>query len=81
MCLVAMFLITYLMTWTTDTPTHPGWYWFQPHNMKPRVIELIAEQEPQRLLIAESSTPVDTLEGTTYRWAGPIDSPEEPSNA
>ena len=67
------------MTWTTDTPTKPGWYWLQAHQMKPRVIELIAEQEPQRLLIADSSTPVDALEGGIYRWAGPLDAPEEPS--
>ena len=41
--------------------------------MKSRVIELIAEQEPQRLLIANSSIPVDALEGGIYRWAGPLD--------
>jgi hypothetical protein len=46
--------------------------------MKPRVIELIAEHEPERLLIAESSTPVEALEAGMYRWAGPIDTPQEP---
>ena len=66
------------MTWTTDAPTKPGWYWFQVRRMKPRVIEVIAEHEPERLLIAESSTPVDVLAGSIYRWAGPLDPPQEP---
>ena len=66
------------MVWTTDIPTTPGWYWFQVRAMKPRVIELIAEHEPARLLLAESATPVDALEGIIYRWAGPLDLPEEP---
>jgi hypothetical protein len=48
--------------------------------MKPRVIELIAEHEPERLLVAETCTPVEGLEGGMYRWAGPLDAPEEPSN-
>jgi hypothetical protein len=65
------------MIWTIKTPTKPGWYWFQPHNMKPRVIELIAEHEPPRLLIAESSTRVDDFESSMYRWAGPLELPEE----
>ena len=47
--------------------------------MKPRVVELIAEHEPKRLLVAESSTPLYALEGSIYRWAGPLDSPDEPS--
>ena len=66
------------MTWTTDAPTKPGWYWFQVRRMKPRVIEVIAEHEPERLLIAESSTPVDVLAGSIYWWAGPLDPPQEP---
>ena len=48
--------------------------------MKPRVIEVIAEHEPERLLIAESSTPLYALEGSIYQWAGPIGLPEETSN-
>ncbi len=42
------------------------------------MVEVIAEHEPDRLLIAESSTPLDALEGSIYRWAGPIDIPQEP---
>ena len=42
------------------------------------MVEVIAEHEPDRLLIAESSTPLDALEGRIYRWAGPIDIPQEP---
>ena len=45
--------------------------------MKSRVIELIAENEPRCIIIAESSTPVDALEGGMYQWAGPLDLPEE----
>jgi hypothetical protein len=66
------------MLWTTDTPTKSGWYWFQVRMMKPRIIEVIVEHEPERLLISESATPVDALQGAIYRWAGPLDLPQEP---
>ena len=65
------------MTWTTDTPTKPGWYWFRVRQMKPRIIEVIAEHEPERLLISESATPVDALQGSIYGWAGPLEVPQD----
>jgi hypothetical protein len=33
------------MKWTTEIPTKPGWYWFQPDpvNTDPRIVHVIEE--------------------------------------
>jgi len=66
------------LTWTTDTPTKPGWYWCQMRDMRPHVVEVVAAQDSRRLTVAQTETYVDDLEPENYRWAGPLIQPSEP---
>ena len=77
------------MTWTTERPTEPGWYWFEVGNDSParmtrniRAIVLVGEDPlytPPRLRVQfpQGTFHVGRMGG---RWAGPIPQPEEPSN-
>jgi hypothetical protein len=62
--------------WTTDRPTKPGQYWCQMRDMRPRVVEVVLEQDSHRLTIAQTGTYVDDLEPENYRWAGPLEPPQ-----
>lgn len=60
------------MTWTTEKPTVPGWYWFldcrtHPSHAKPLYY---AESDIKALVYHGSSVQF-------FRWSGPIPAPEE----
>lgn len=64
-------------TWTTDTPTLPGWYWSQMRGGRPHVIELNAELDSSRLTVTQTGAYVVDLEPENHRWAGPLLQPRE----
>ena len=64
------------LTWTTDTPTKPGWYWSQMRGGRPQVIELAVEPGSTRLTVAQTGAYVVDLEAENHRWAGPLVLPQ-----
>ena len=44
-------------------------------DMRPRVVEVVLEQDSHRLTIAQTETYVADLEPEHYRWAGPLEPP------
>lgn len=64
------------LTWTTDTPTKPGWYWSQMRAGRPHVIELATETSPARLTVAQTGAYIVDLEAENHRWAGPLMQPQ-----
>jgi hypothetical protein len=63
------------LTWTTDTPTKPGWHWSQMRAGRPHVVELVPEQDSRRLTVAQTGAYVVDLEPENHRWAGPLTQP------
>jgi hypothetical protein len=64
------------LTWTTDTPTKPGWYWSQIRGRRAHVIELVTELDSARLTVAQTGAFVVDLEAENHRWAGPLVQPQ-----
>jgi hypothetical protein len=64
-------------TWTTETPTKPGWYWSQTRGGRPQVIELSLELDSRRLTVTQTGAYVGHLEADNHRWAGPLLLPQE----
>lgn len=52
------------MTWTTEQPKVPGWYWFRNGNAKPMILSI--------------TLPVKWKAEPDDEWAGPIPEPREP---
>lgn len=69
------FMSALLLRWTTDQPTEPGWYWWQPTYSKPEVvfIQQISDTWPLTCDRAGYDTSAMPRVG---RWAGPIPPPE-----
>ncbi len=53
------------MTWTSEKPTCPGYYWLELKHGEPRVVRVTTKT-------------IDSQYGVGCRWAGPITPPEEP---
>ena len=60
------------MTWTTDKPTVPGWYWYRPVGLPMRPRELF---DYNGRLFIRGFEWLDNV--TTGEWAGPIETPKE----
>ena len=67
--------MTSSLTWKTDKPTTPGWYWCQMQDMRPHVVEVVEATDSRRLTIAQTETYLADLEPEHYRWAGPLEPP------
>lgn len=70
------------MTWTSERPTVPGWYWYKPRWGGCEVVLLWNREciKDGQLWIARAGTPnAERLEGDTYfgdaKWSGPIEPP------
>ena len=46
-------------------------------DMRPRVVEVVLEQDSHRLTIAQTETYIADLEPEHYRWAGPSEPAHE----
>ncbi len=71
------------MTWTTQKPTVPGWYWYREDGIGPEVMDVdyraIGETDAEaQVLVAQNANEYDVVENMIGEWAGPIDLPEEP---
>jgi hypothetical protein len=62
------------MTWPTDTPTQPGFYWMKTEGMKSRVVE-INEDQHHGLYIVQSGRALADIPDHDRVWAGPLDEP------
>lgn len=71
-----------LMTWTTDKPTKPGWYWHKVRGKEPMVVQLIpapGQYDPRKLVLyrdydgEESWTRLSKIRG---QFAGPLEIPK-----
>jgi hypothetical protein len=62
------------LTWTTDKPTAPGWYWQRFTGSLPAVLYVYEDHE-ERLIVKFDigNEPVDDLKKS--EWAGPIPEP------
>ena len=71
------------MTWTTTTPTTPGYYWLQMNGNRPEVVRVECRDATGRTLTHSTHQPnvQDAVELQTLNrgvaWAGPI--PEPPA--
>jgi hypothetical protein len=59
------------MTWTTEKPTVPGWYWWKSKQYSPVIVEIY------RLEVRGESYLLIGVEDAEGLWAGPIPLPEE----
>lgn len=66
------------MTWTTDPPTKPGWYWALERGMSRYVVvEVIPNLTPHDFCVWDDATDECVALEVFVRWAGPIPEPEE----
>jgi hypothetical protein len=56
------------MTWTTDKPTVPGWYWLRPKNKPARIVRVTTKT-------------IASMYGIGGEWAGPLAGPLSPPPA
>ena len=52
------------MTWITDKPTVPGFYWLRPSNKPPRIVRVTQKT-------------IASMYGIGGEWAGPLEPPKE----
>jgi hypothetical protein len=68
------------MTWTTEKPTVPGWYWWKPKQYYPVIVEIyrLEVRGKHYLMIGNCNEHHEgDLEYAEGEWAGPIPPPEE----
>ena len=69
-----------MLTWTTETPMVPGWYWYRSKRDRLQIIELIQWNNELRA-IGVSPGMYSHLEthrvpyGSEVEWAGPLEPP------
>ena len=71
------------MTWSSDKPVKPGWYWYRrsPEDedwcVPDEVVELVLEKDTLAYALRSdriSFEPIDRLHG---QWAGPLPIPKD----
>jgi len=64
------------MTWTTDKPTKPGWYWYRPaSDQNIEVVEIARPHGDLHIYMLghpDLCPPYEQVEG---EWAGPLEPP------
>ncbi len=71
------------MTWTTDVPKEPGWYWMKTAKLKPEVAKIYHSEFRHGLAVARAyHDGVERLDEFAsgrrgVEWAGPIPEPED----
>lgn len=67
------------MTWTTNKPTTPGWYWWRRNKDKNLTCHEIGyRHEHDGLWILSLPDEYVRIDEYGGEWAGPIPEPEEP---
>ena len=67
-------MTTTLMTWTTDKPSKPGFYWYQPPGMRARVVEVQSDAR-HTLFVVHTGMRLMDLPLDEIEWAGPLEAP------
>lgn len=65
-----------MLTWTTDRPTAPGWYWWQGPYSGPEVVRLWQTGKGQSLICERTGHVAGHPVPLVGRWAGPLTPPE-----
>ncbi len=63
------------MNWTTDKPTRPGWYWFQPGVDSPVGRATILDVMQSLHTRLPEGGGIHHIRNLSGRWAGPIEEP------
>lgn len=61
------------MTWTTERPQRPGWYWFRNTDYDIRMVHVVHSETA----LVEEETDGDQHELPDGEWAGPLAPPED----
>lgn len=71
------------LTWTTTTPTEPGFWWVEEPDFLPHIVRLVGiPNHPEAVMQVRTtgggfgSLKFYFTDGT--RWAGPLPKPQEP---
>ena len=64
------------MTWTSEKPKAPGWYWWRPVPHGGQIVFVFACNAG--LCVDFGNGDAIPITSITYQWAGPITKPEEP---
>lgn len=67
------------MTWTTDKPTTPGWYWWIGPLLHQQIVEVMPFENGDAVVFRPFCGEYNTrmLSDMQGEWAGPIPQPEE----
>ena len=61
------------MSWTTEKPTMPGWYWHKGPFFEPMIFLLDKDETGAMFLLEGGCWEFDELDG---QWAGPLEPPK-----
>lgn len=64
------------MTWTTDLPTKPGWYWYRHPEHKEWIVEVISTGSAVNVRFEWGWVDIFACHRHS-EWAGPIQRPKE----
>lgn len=68
------------LTWTSETPTEPGWYWARNKGSvsmyRKQVLEIVCWDDGVLVLMLDCGKRIPIADN--LMWAGPIPVPEEP---
>ncbi len=64
------------MIWTTQAPTHGGWYWFSElDGSDERIVNVFHEGLDENRPLMASGENFHLFDLNGHRWAGPIERP------
>ena len=66
--------MTSLLRWTTDKPSKPGFYWYQPPGRRARIVEG-AMEDHHGLYIVTTGMRLEDMPPDKIEWAGPLTKP------
>jgi hypothetical protein len=67
------------MTWTSEKPTVPGWYWWRHGGCERiRYVHAVGPAAPYQLRIEAPDGWFDDIENVGGKWSGPLPPPTEP---
>lgn len=72
------YLRSLVLTWTTEAPTEPGWYWAKPAVGAADIVEVSRKGGAMSVVFYSAFSPPDNVyvDDIDCQWAGPIEPPE-----
>jgi hypothetical protein len=65
------------MTWTTDKPTEPGWYWLRHVHISAEIGFCYQAKKRWWVATAYRDHPLEMSYFMGFQWSGPIPEPED----